>query len=356
MIVVIVFNLVKLSCMLLALTKFDAEHLLATTGDAVVSFLQEKDPTTAGLCLANLRNMKSMWKTPGFAQPYHAPKRWQEAVSRGRWVVFFIIMFIALAIVAVLHAWGLTWLRKNDYNLDFTSLWSLGLGTVSQYTMVISPNDLRDGPDLAKFAVLANLPQVVLALIYFTYSTILTTMFIAADWSRFAFRPQTLMVSNSINDRQRGMWALGTPWPYAIILITMQVLLHWLVSQSLFVAQVFRMELDTTPYPEPVILNCGYSPIAIMCSMIVAGVMLLGVGTLMFRKFPDGAPPVASTNSAAISAACHSNEIDDAAAFKPLRWGAWEGMSGGVGHCSLMPDDVYQQGVGKMAADGQTYT
>ena len=48
MVVVIVFNVIKLSCMVYALVNFDAKHLLATTGDAAISFMKEKDSTTAG--------------------------------------------------------------------------------------------------------------------------------------------------------------------------------------------------------------------------------------------------------------------------------------------------------------------
>jgi hypothetical protein len=250
-------------------------------------------------------------------------------------------MSTSIGIVALLCGWGLSWLKANDFGLDFQNLWALGFGVVSQYTLVISPNDLRNGSSLVMMVLLANLPQLALALIYFSYSAILTTMFIAADWSRFAFKPQTLMVSMPENKMQRLVWFLGIPLPFAILLIVMQVALHWLTSQSLFVAQIFRMGLDNVASSTPIILNCGFSPIAIVFSLVLAILMLVPVFLLMYRKFPQGSPPVVGTNSAAISAACHAKIMEYDLSLGPLRWGAWQSEDGEPLHCSLMPADVY---------------
>lgn len=51
--------------------------------------------------------------------------------------------------------------------------------------------------------------------------------------------------------------------------------------------------------------NCGYSPIAIIFSVIAAGILLLSAILLCLRRFEENFPPVVGTSTAAISAACH---------------------------------------------------
>jgi hypothetical protein len=89
MIVVIVFNTLKLSGMVFALLRFEASKLLATPGDAAISFLNHKDITTLNLGLASHRKVNGLWEIRKIGRPYHAAKRWMEAVSRARWVTFF---------------------------------------------------------------------------------------------------------------------------------------------------------------------------------------------------------------------------------------------------------------------------
>jgi hypothetical protein len=259
-----------------------------------------------------------------------------------------------LTIVLILFGWGLSWLRKNDFPIDVASLWSLGFGSVNQYTMAISPNDLRS-TSLVQMAIVANLPQIALALVYFSYGSILTILFTAEYWSRFACKAQTVMVSTKIAKQQQTMWALGSPWPYAIFLIVVQVILHWLVSQSLFVVQVFTQQSDGSRFKDPAIINCGYSPIAILFATVVGGFMLLGVLILMFRRFRDGSPPVASTNSVALSAACHPLTFEEDAAYGKLRWGAWDKQVTSISHCSLMPATLFEQGRGRNVVKGGLY-
>jgi hypothetical protein len=103
------------------------------------------------------------------------------------------------------------------------------------------------------------------------------------------------------------------------------------------------------------ITNCGYSPIAIIFSVIAAGILLLSAIIFMRRRFPEGAPPVVSTCSAAISAACHPiNRFDDMQ-YGDLMWGLDGGFSNGVGHCSLVPAEAFQMGHAHAPREGYTY-
>jgi hypothetical protein len=249
-------------------------------------------------------------------------------------------MIFALLLVFIFGAWGFAHVKHQGIGLDAASLWSLGFGATNQNTMVLVDNSAS--PVL--MAMLANLPQVILAGIYVVYLGIMTSMFIAADWSNFAFKKQTLMVSSAIGE-QRGSWLLGAPLGYGIGLLVLHTLLHWFVSQSIFVVQMVIYNKNGLPDTDvPVLSNCGYSPIAIICSVVAAILLLLSALITMMRRFPAGAPPVASTASAAISAACHPIARSDGLIYQGLMWGVNGGFGNGVEHCSLGSAEAWNAG------------
>lgn len=90
MLVVVAFNSLKVIVMAWVLFRYDAEKILATVGDAVVSFLKVQDLTTVQMCLANKREMHRMWQERGFARQFSRHRlRWGSAVSKKRWALFF---------------------------------------------------------------------------------------------------------------------------------------------------------------------------------------------------------------------------------------------------------------------------
>jgi len=83
---VIAFNVSKVAILLIVFF-FLREDPLTTMGDAVASFLDRKDETTAGLCLMT-RNQIALWAMPPTPQPYSMKgigRHWFDVVSRGRW-------------------------------------------------------------------------------------------------------------------------------------------------------------------------------------------------------------------------------------------------------------------------------
>jgi len=269
-------------------------------------------------------------------------------------------MGLAFSAVAFFGIWGFVHVKDRGIGLDPVSLWSLGFGSVNQNAIVL----YGGGGTPITNAILVNLPQVFLAVIYLLYMGIMTSMFLAADWSTFAFKPQTLMVSSPAG-RQRGTWLLGAPLGWGIALLALQTLLHWLVSQSIFVVQMtvynkdgseeMSFNADIDPKNVSGFTDCGYSPIAIIFSVIAAGVLLLSAIIFLFRRFPAGSPPVVSTCSAAISAACHIANRTEEMVYREWRWGVNGGFPNGVGHCSLVPAEAWDSGQAHAPTDGYAY-
>lgn len=181
-------------------------------------------------------------------------------------------------------------------------------------------------------------------------------MNMAAEWSGYAVNRKGLRVSGSPSLSQRSNYFLSLPYRYAIPLMAVSALLHWLISRSLFIVGIEAYSPNMEREQGDDILTCGYSPVAIVSSIAVGGFMFFCVVGLGFRLFESGMPVVGSC-SFTISAACHptfdpnrkgNGEVDEGTewenededmALLPVQWGSVP-VVGSVGHCSFTSGDV----------------
>ena len=379
MMVVIVFNSLKLLAMLFVLWRFEAENLLPSVGDAAMSFLRDEDRTTMGICLASKADIDRFLRRQRHAKAYQPyPGRWRRAASKKRWLIFLFLMSLALFIVFLLLAWGLSVLKGKAVDITPSGLWNLGFGSLDARALAL----VDSTGNAVCMAILANSPQVCLAILFICYNSLVTAMFSAADWAQFAFakRPkkrqserkmyndgavrggyseiepdgQTLMVA-SPSGAQRSIWMLGAPGAWGVGLFILHVLLHWLVSQSLFMVQITQYDTEGNLDPAHHESNCGYSPIAIICALVTGVLLATSAVFLGLRKFKAGSPPVVGTCSAAISASCHPGTWDDRLVYEKLRWGEVGQGWNGVAHCSLASARGWDTGWVRPAQAGKPY-
>ncbi len=231
---------------------------------------------------------------------------------------------------------------------SISHLWSLGFGTITSESLVslhFSPNELT------LTIIVANLPQLVLSFRYLTYNGLFTCMLLVDEWNDYAISRELLRVTQPAGD-QRSTYRLQLPYKYGIPWIVLSGLLHWLVSQSIFLARVTvfpdgpRLMHGERP-PENTydsISTCEYSSIAIISTIILGFlVVMLGIAN-GFRKYKPGMP-LARSCSAAISAVCHPPEADVYPSTKKIMWGVVEHADNQVkpqafGHCSLTSTNV----------------
>lgn len=213
----------------------------------------------------------------------------------------------------------------------------MGFGTVNTKNLMADSSSGSTAGSVLANILRANTPQTLLSFLYLTYNGLFTCMLQADEWARYGHRRRGLRVSTPAG-KQRATYYLTLPYTYAVPLLLLSGLLHWLVSQSFFLVQI-------TVYTEGVedasldITTCGYSPIATLFVIIVGITMLAVAFGLGFRRYPAGIP-LASSCSAAISAACHPPSDDVDAAVLPVQWGVIEAASDGVGHCSFTSHEV----------------
>lgn len=133
---------------------------------------------------------------------------------------------------------------------------------------------------LVQCVFLANIVQLIISFIYLFYNNILTHQLLADQWVRF-LRPdgkKSLRVSTPLR-MQRSSYILSLPLTYSITLMIAMIILHWLVSQSLFVVQTIGFDTDGELLL-PSRFNgsaVGYSILPIVLATICGGIMVIGL-------------------------------------------------------------------------------
>ncbi|KAF3046889.1 hypothetical protein E8E12_005587 [Didymella heteroderae] len=355
-IVVVLANFGKAIC-IAAVCFFLSDQPLLTTGDAVSSFLRESDPTTVGCCLLDRKDICSHWRDairsqkrlPLKAHFPHIHRRWQ-APGWKSWASFLLFFIICLIVVGVL-------LRIGIHSMDdpsFSTIRALGFGTATA-EMVI--NDwgipVSGSGALLQNVLVANTPQLLFSSVYLTLNNVLTRVHLAVEWASYLTTRKGLRVSHNRKGAQRSTYFLQLPYRVGVPLMAISASLHWLISQSIFLVSIETYDVNGLPkngrskveggldgVNEEHIATCGYSPLAIICLLVVSGLVVIYVVGMGFKKLPSDGMPLVGSNSVGIAAACHPPQ-DGGDAQHPLMWGVVsESSDEGIGHCSFSSSAV----------------
>lgn len=205
----------------------------------------------------------------------------------------------------------------------------------------------------------ANSPQILLSMIYFAYNNLFTSLLLGLEWNTFANTRKGLRVNSNPVGEQRGTRFLQLPFRWAIPLITLSAILHWLCSQSIFLVSaefdhsIFRTDDGEHCYPpdstswDPIqdstslpscqaqYFTCGYTPKAILITIILGILMIVFALLMGLRKYKNGGMPVVGSCSAAISASCHlmvekgekridQEGLQERVSHSKLKWGEFD--------------------------------
>lgn len=113
----------------------------------------------------------------------------------------------------------------------------MGLGQEQDYSISMTQTwiDVGDGAFYGT-AFMANGVQLGLSLFSYFSNALFTSMFISHYWGKFIYKAQRLRVSVP-KGAQKSSFFLSLPYRYSLPLLVCSILLHWLLSQSLFVIQ-----------------------------------------------------------------------------------------------------------------------
>ncbi|KAL2066537.1 hypothetical protein VTL71DRAFT_2608 [Oculimacula yallundae] len=328
LIVICVFNATKLCCIAFTIVHFlrRRDPSLSILGGAMASFLQYPDLNTTGLesyCTrAQVVDKKGIWTAPVPTTWPGKRSRMFKAVSWKRWITligFALIVLISASIFLIQGIAGLKFRKGASYDASY--LFKLGFGGVHPESLL---GFLHGSTRASLYAnvFFANSWQFEISIIYLVANSILSTMFVAREWDRYSMEGKYLRVT-SRTGYQRSSYFISIPARYELPYITAFGVLHWTISQSVFIVQIERFTSKGTTSPGQRLIVCGYSCFAIIISLILGSAIVLSIFLCSYKTLPN-ALPLAATCSAAISASCRSPEGDTEAHKWPLRYGVVE--------------------------------
>ncbi|KAK6384427.1 uncharacterized protein PV06_10934 [Exophiala oligosperma] len=336
--VVLTFNILKvIGISFVAL--WMGESPLVNIGDAIQSFLRHPDRTTEGMCLSSHESVVASAKlgSSGYAAmtvpTRYNPKqrRYFHAATWNQWLfltALFVLVFVGTSVCLGLG------IRHLVGDKTIANAWSIGFGNVKPENLVMGLSIGYGDKSIAVSTLIANTPQAIFSFLYVCYNALFTVMFLSRELSRFsvtAGRGRKYLRVTDPEGEQKGTYFLSLPYKYGIPLLSASGLVHWLVSQSVFLANISIIPPDGSQPMQDEITTVAYSPIAMLFILFVVLGLLVFLIVTAARKLPFGMPLIGS-NSIAISAACHppllyGGGADDQGqredmVMRPLNWGA----------------------------------
>ncbi|KAH8834588.1 hypothetical protein DL96DRAFT_1443593, partial [Flagelloscypha sp. PMI_526] len=319
LVVVIIFNVFKIFAMGYTLYTLQDKPLI-TIGDAVESFLMRRDSSTSGKHLLTAEGVRAGNILPSETSesleaqliPTEMELRWWRSASKARWSVAFSALIVCIITIESLLIFAIYNIKSAGID-TIQEVLELGLGTIDPRTLIHSWAIPTTGDGATILSILvANSPQLILSFIYLIFNTLFTSMSLAVEWSNYGRHSRTLRVSHRKGE-QRSTYFLQIPYRLGIPVMIFSMVLHWLISQSIFLAKIddADRELDR-------ISTCGYSVVGMVATLIAGVILAVFAIILGSRKLPPGMPLVGSC-SLAIAAACHAP--DGTSELRPLKWG-----------------------------------
>jgi hypothetical protein len=176
--------------------------------------------------------------------------------------------------------------------------------------------------------IIANSPQVMVSFLYLFFNNILTRQLVSDEWVRFLRKDgkKPLRVS-SPEGMQRSTYFLSLPLKYSVPLTALSILLHWLISQSLFLVQAcaFTPGRDSVRLPVYDWAARGFSMLGSILSIGLGIALVLGLilNSLVrhYKNIPAGFQLMAFKSNA-IAAMCQRPGADSDARLFPISIGA----------------------------------
>lgn len=202
-------------------------------------------------------------------------------------------------------------------------------------------------------SLLVNTPQLFLSMSYMYMNRKCTILAGVLEWNNLAVSRKGLRVTDPIG-HQRSTYSLQIPYRWSLPLVTLSGILHWLLSQSLFLVRIDfydinrQQRMDT----EESRMGCGMSGLSMLVLWVMLAI-LVAVALTMGRRTWKVRIPYAEGCSLVISAACHldEEEMEEEAWLKKIQWGVVREDVGGTdddeSHCGLSSKEVKRPKVGK---------
>ncbi|KAF5001395.1 hypothetical protein FDECE_10958 [Fusarium decemcellulare] len=292
---------------------------LLTLGDAIASFLDRPDPTTVDCRMLSHDSGKPLSWEPGTRPWLPKMRRWASSVSRRRYAITISLCTIALLITFIFLGQGIAHIGGSP---SLANLWNRGFGSLDFACLISYNNDGSYSSPAISVALISNLPQLIVSLLYTAVNGMWTAMLVGSEWNGYGIHRKGLRTTSPVG-KQRGSYWLSLP--LSIFFVRLLVNEHGKIREM--------------------ITTSGYSPIAIIFSILCGFSIIMVTVGLSLRRFKTAIPQV-GTCSAVVGAACHRPEGDDDAALKQVQWGVVSGKDGDD-YCCITSWEVKEPQAGK---------
>ncbi|KAH7326306.1 hypothetical protein B0I35DRAFT_422380 [Stachybotrys elegans] len=297
---------------------------LATLGDAIQSFLSDPDPLTQDACLLTKSDIKSGKWGERQAKVWKAEThRWMQTPSMARWAI-----------------WASSWLAPLVGGAVALGL-SLSAETQNAFTSFNQINSayvLPFGPQRFASAIVAALPHLLLAVLYFSTNALLTLFFLSHELSQFAvpnrFTPLRVSTGQPVGSQKTSLY-ITLPRPVSWVLLFLFSGMSFILSQAVYLISAegekgWEGTLAISPLPLAVLLGL----------LLVLGSIVFSLALRKTDPTPtvDGGRPAGNplalkggSCSAVISARCHraATEGEDMT-LHAISWGVVGGEAPGA--------------------------
>ena len=100
--------------------------------------------------------------------------------------------------------------------------------------MLLDPSGQNYSGNFLSYAILANIPQLLVSVCYLLFNSLLTRLHMAGEWALMCtnYRPLRVTVPKG---RQVSSYTLQLPLRWSVPSMVLGIVLHFLVSNSLYV-------------------------------------------------------------------------------------------------------------------------
>lgn len=341
LVIAAILNLIMVIAMtvILTMSSFDP---VATLGDAIRSFLRVPDHTTTDASLISKADLQQgQWGSDETRQCTPGSHYWLQTPSLTRWT----LTILSWVVVGAPTATALTLLAQTS-NKGI----SIPLGTATPETTFSFPITI----EVTQLALIAALPQLLLAILYLSTNALLTTYFVSHELSLFALGPRSLRVSSNPAGTETTSLYLSLPRPVSWLLLALFTALSFVLSQAVFPIVSYSSspslgQQQQHPTPTP---GVAFNAQALLIFFGLLVILLFSILALGFRRTPGVAldnsdekgNPLAlggGSCSALISARCHPVRGEGKLWLGSVMWGVVEeGTSMQPGRCAFTGNAV----------------
>ncbi|KAF7536886.1 hypothetical protein G7054_g4182 [Neopestalotiopsis clavispora] len=303
------------------------EMTMVTMGDAIHEFLL-RPAESCSILAAETGYFESK------VQKWSTKKRVRlaRAVSKRVWILTWIVFITGILVPGVSVGSSIAWLHKFGDDISLAAIFRHKFELRVNQVAIELPKGFRNlahGPTSSFLTniLVANSPQLLMSFVYLFLNNIITRQAATNELEHFLREDgkKPLRVSSPIG-MQRSSYFLALPFKYSIPVLGMTMLLHWLISQSLFLVQASTFASGS----EGIRVSSwdssarGFTPLGGILSLSVAMIVFISlIINSIARSYRDIPPEFErmGCNSSAIRLLCLRPDGDDDAHLFPISLG-----------------------------------